>query len=237
MIQLTIDDKLLEIQAERTILEACREHGIYIPTLCYHPALKPYGGCRLCMVELVWDSGDTQLVAACAYPCKQGLVVRSNSDAVKKSRRLTLELLLASAFQTPEMIMLAQQLGVQDIRYKMQQADSCILCGLCVRACQEIVGISAISLTHRGISKQVNTPYKIASSSCIGCGTCVLICPTGHIQLCDVISFQSDHVFPSEHEQALCKLCADARIGPKSDDLLTSIPENLLTISKEVSNN
>jgi bidirectional [NiFe] hydrogenase diaphorase subunit len=213
MIQLTIDNRTIETTAGRTLLEACRENGIPIPTLCFHPALEPYGACRLCMVELVYKDRPSRLVASCTYPCEEGLVVHTNSEAVQKSRRITLELLLASAYQTPEILALAEELGVKEVRYKMPEADSCILCGLCVRACHEIVGVGAISLIYRGMMKEVSPPFEVASSTCIGCGTCVLICPTGRLRLTEVYNTDSEHQFASGYDRALCKLCGDANVS------------------------
>jgi len=213
MIKITIDNQPIETAESRTLLEACRENGIHVPTLCYHPALKPYGACRLCMVELIFGENDSRLAAACAYPCEDGLVVRTHSEAVKKSRRLTLELLLASAYETPEIIALAKELEVDKIRYKLLEKDSCILCALCVRACKEIIGIEAISLTGRGIFKEVSSPYEVASSACVGCGTCVLICPTGRIKFDDVFGKKTEHRFSSEYDHVLCKLCGDTSAG------------------------
>ena len=89
MIHLTIDDKPIEMSDDRTLLEACREYGIHVPTLCHHPALEPYGGCRLCMVEIAQCSYPSKLVAACAYPCQDGLTVKTNSETVIRSRRMT----------------------------------------------------------------------------------------------------------------------------------------------------
>lgn len=237
MNHLTIDNQPIEIAKGRTLLEACRENGIQVPTLCFHPALKPYGACRLCMVELVFEENDSQLVASCAYPCEDGLVVRTNSEAVKKNRRLTLELLLASAYQTPEIIALARELGVDQIRYKLPEVDSCILCALCVRACKEIVGVEAISLTGRGMSKEVSPPFEVASSTCIGCGTCVLICPTGCIKLDDVYGKRSEHRFSSDYEFRLCRICGDSSAGPQSNQPLADSLEILSESSLESSAN
>lgn len=217
MIQLTIDNQQIKTTKDRTLLEACRENGIHIPTLCYHPSLEPYGACRLCIVELIQGNRPPRLVASCTYPCEEGLVVHTNSVAVQKSRRITLELLLASAYQIPEILALAEELCVKEIRYKVPEADSCILCGLCVRACHEIVEVGAISLIHRGMQKEVSTPFEVTSSICIGCGTCVLICPTGRLKLTDVYNTHSEHQFTSAHDHALCKLCGDAKVGVKID--------------------
>jgi bidirectional [NiFe] hydrogenase diaphorase subunit len=196
MVHLTIDDAPIVVPENRTLLEACRENGIHIPTLCYHPALKPYGGCRLCVVELSQSGRKPRLVAACVYPCEEGLVVKTKSEMVVRSRRMTAELILAGSYNTPEMLALGEELGVKEVRFKLPEENACVLCGLCVRACNEIVGVSAISVIHRGIAKKVATPFQVTSSRCIGCGTCVLICPTGAFQFESVAGFQ--YISPSE---------------------------------------
>lgn len=221
MIQLTIDDRKVEVAEGRTVLEACREHGIAVPTLCHHPALKPYGACRLCVVEVSMPPppGDrrprpARLVAACAYPCEPGLVVCTHSDLVQRSRRITAELLLAGAYTSPEIQALARSLGVEAPRYRRPEADTCVVCGLCVRACREIVGVGAISLTRRGLSKRVSPPFdEPTASACIGCGTCVLICPTGHLTLADVTGFRSLHAGADEARQ-YCQACGDQDLTP-----------------------
>lgn len=196
MVHLTIDDRPIEVQGERSLLEACREHGIHIPTLCYHPALEPYGACRLCMVEISTGGRKPRLVASCVYPCEEGAVVKTDSPMVRQSRRVTAELLLAGSPRSPEVLALAEELGVKEVRFRLPEENACVLCGLCVRACKEIVGVSAISVIRRGISKRVATPFEVKSSRCIGCGTCVLICPTGAFIFENVAGFQ--YVSPSE---------------------------------------
>lgn len=201
MIHLTINDQKYEIPEGRTILEACREHGIYVPTLCYHPALEPYGGCRLCMVELVQAPRPSRLVAACVYPCEEGAVVNTDSERVRRSRRTTAELLMASSSGSPEIAALAEELGVTQVRFHLPEENPCVLCGLCVRACKEIVGVSAISVIQRGIAKKVATPFQVTSSRCIGCGTCVLICPTEAFQFTNVAGLR--YISPSESSYRL----------------------------------
>lgn len=186
MIHLMINHQEYEVPEGRTVLEACREHGIPIPTLCYHPALEPYGGCRLCMVEVTMPGRPPRLVASCVHPCEEGAVIFTDTELVKRSRRMTAELILAGSYNTPEMLALGEELGVKEVRFKLPQENACVLCGLCVRACKEIVGVSAISVIERGIAKKVSTPFQVASSRCISCGTCVLICPTGAFKLEEV---------------------------------------------------
>jgi len=195
MIRITINGKSLEVHEGRSLLEACREHGVHIPTLCFHPALEPYGACRLCIVELV-TGGRSRLVASCVYPCEEGAVINTDSEIVKRSRRMTAELILAGSYNTPEILALGEELGVKEVRFKLPEENACMLCGLCVRACKEIVGVSAISVIQRGISKKVSTPFQVTSSRCIGCGTCVLICPTGAFKFSNVTGLR--YISPSE---------------------------------------
>ena len=196
MLHLTIDDKPIEVEEGRSLLEACRENGIHIPTLCYHPALEPYGACRLCTVEVGVQGRKPRLVASCVYPCEEGAEVRTNTPLVQRNRRVTAELLLAGSSASPEIAALARDLGVTEVRFKLPEENACVLCGLCVRACNEIVGVSAISVIRRGIAKKVASPFEVRSSRCIGCGTCVLICPTGAFNFENVAGFQ--YVSPSE---------------------------------------
>ncbi len=200
MPHITINDKPFDVASSRSILEACREYGIHVPTLCYHPALEPYGGCRLCMVELA-TGGRSRLVASCVYPAEEGAVIYTDSEVVRRSRRMTMELILAGSYRTPQLLALAEELGVTEVRFKLPEENACMLCGLCVRACKEIVGVSAISVIHRGISKRVSTPFEISSSRCIGCGTCVLICPTGAFKLENVAGFKRQTVTESAYRR------------------------------------
>jgi NADH dehydrogenase/NADH:ubiquinone oxidoreductase subunit G len=206
MISLTIDGNKIQAPPGRTLLEVAREHGIWIPTLCYHEALTPYGGCRLCVVELETPHGQ-HVVAACTYPCEQGAVVHTDTDTVRQARQVAAELLLARAGRVPFVQELAASLGVDSTSYSLPM-DDCILCARCARACQEIVGIGAISLANRGARTEVVPPFRIASADCIECATCVLVCPTGAICLQDISNEdRSVHTWASEYTRRACRLC------------------------------
>src|SRR5512135_713473 len=201
MAHLTID-----VPPGYTLLQAAREHGIAIPTLCYLETLAPYAACRLCLVELVGPRGS-KLVASCAYPCEEGLVVRTHSDMVLDARRTVIELLMSTAGHLPTVRALAHEYGVES-PYVTLEPNDCILCGLCVRACREIVGVGAISLTQRGMERAVSTPFQISSADCIECATCALVCPTGAIHIADITRpVRTMHTWASPYARRACRLC------------------------------
>jgi bidirectional [NiFe] hydrogenase diaphorase subunit len=187
IVHLSVDDKDVIVSGGQTIFEALqRMPGIgEIPALCYNPAVRPYGACRLCTVEVSEDGGKSfRFVAACLYPAKEGLIIRTNTEKVRKLRKGIIELLLARCPNTKVVKELAEEYGVQKPRFSLGDHD-CILCGLCVRACQEIIGKSAISLVNRGIYKEVAAPFYAyeVTEGCIGCGDCSYVCPTGAINM------------------------------------------------------
>ncbi len=180
----TIDNQAFAAEVDETILQVAARNGVWIPTLCYHAALEPYASCRLCMVEI--DRGGWwQMVTACNYPVRRDVTVRVESERAIRARRGVMRLLLARAPESPELRALASRLGVTqtDFPTVTEAEGNCILCGLCVRACEERIGTAAISLTGRGVERKVSAPFGEPSEECILCGSCAAVCPVGTIRL------------------------------------------------------
>ncbi len=181
MVTLSINGQEVQAEGETTILEAAQKLSIEIPTLCYHEGLAPYGACRLCVVEIIGKEKN-RLVASCSFPVEEGMKIVTNSERVIKSRRMIVEYLLARCPDVKVIRDLADELGVETSRFSPEN-DDCLLCGLCVRVCSEIVGVSAISFVDRGVNLRRDTPFHSPSNVCIGCGACTYVCPTGAIKM------------------------------------------------------
>jgi NADH dehydrogenase/NADH:ubiquinone oxidoreductase subunit G len=192
-ILLHIDGTEVEAKEGMTILEAANSVGINIPTLCHHEKLEPYGACRICTVE-VEARGRTNLVAACLYPVEQNLVVRTRSEKVDKTRKVLLELMLAHAPDAAELQDLAQEYGADKDRFE-KESSFCILCGLCVRYCNEVKKKNAVGFVDRGARREISFIPEIASKECWNCKECFPLCPTEALQasylLTEALSFPS----------------------------------------------
>lgn len=175
MVELTIDGNKVRSAEGTTVLEAAREMGIIIPTLCYYPGLSPYGACRICVVEVV-KGNRASLETSCTLPVEPGQVIMTNSARVTKARKLIVELLLASCPNSKTLQDMASNMGINKVRFKIKDRG-CILCGLCVRYCKEQMKSGGIGFVGHGTSRKVATAFEVTPEECRNCGGCEWICP------------------------------------------------------------
>jgi NADH dehydrogenase/NADH:ubiquinone oxidoreductase subunit G len=185
-IRMQIDGKQVKATQGMTVLEAARGAGIPIPTLCHHEKLEPFGGCRLCMVE-VESGGWSRLVVSCVYLAEEGLVVRTRSEKIDKIRKVLLELLLAHAPDSEELKEMAAEYGADKDRFE-KEASFCIHCGLCVRYCAEVKKKNAVGFIDRGIRKEISFIPQLAARECNDCKECFPLCPTSYLQAAYVLT-------------------------------------------------
>lgn len=178
MIEITIDGQAYQVEEGQTALEVARANNIDIPTLCYHPALKPSGSCKLCAVEVTGRTGGRQIaMLSCVLKISDGLEIKTRGSIVEAARTRAFKTLVRMAPQSLRLRRMATDYGV-DLG---PPPDGCLRCRLCIRVCKEIVGSGALKMVKTGgVSFVVPEPDR-----CIGCGTCANICPTGAIRVED----------------------------------------------------
>jgi heterodisulfide reductase subunit A len=183
MARLVIDGQEFHAEEGQTVLEVARKNGVAIPTLCYHPVLEPYGGCRLCLVEVI-RRGGSQLVTSCTYPAGDGIEVKTRSAPVLAARKAVLGLLLSRCPNVPLVQNLAREYGVLEPPFPTDNPDeTCILCGQCVRVCHEMVKANVLNYADHGPERKIGPAFMEKTRQCIGCGACTIVCPTRAIEI------------------------------------------------------
>ena len=238
MITMEVNNRTVEAREGETILTALQRAGIKVPTLCHVEGLPPTGACRMCVVEI---EGFRSLVPSCSFPVAAGMKIQTHSSRAIKARKTIVELLLANHPDDClycvrngkcDLQTMAEELGVRQRRYGhsrsqhkmdisspsiLRDPDKCILCGKCVRVCEEVQGVGAIDFVNRGSRAFVGTAFDrgLNISSCINCGQCIMVCPTGalteasHIKLVQEALSDPETVVVVQHAPAISVTIAE----------------------------
>ena len=176
-VNITIDGRSIDVEEGSTILEGARQFGIHIPTVCYMESLTPYGGCRVCVVEISNNGGGKIFIdTSCTHEVREGIVIQTQSPRVIQARKMLAELLVASAPNVKIAQDIAARMGILKVRFPMED-QRCILCGLCIRMCYEQMGGRALGFAGRGMGRKVSMPFEVRPETCRLCRGCDFVCP------------------------------------------------------------
>lgn len=211
--QIIINGKTYSANPGEKILDVARRNRVEIPTLCHSEALPGLASCRLCMVK-VHEGGKTQEVAACTYPVTNGIEVVTDSEMITAKRKILLALynLIAPNSERIKQLMARYKVEPFD-RFVTEDDSNCILCGLCVKACEEL-GTNAISTLFRGTKKKIGTAFEQPATECIGCGSCASVCPTQAIEMTEADGKRT--VWNKTFELLRCQDCGEYFTTPEA---------------------
>lgn len=204
--EIKIDGKLCYAAFGETILDVAKRNEINIPTLCHNEALSGLGSCRMCIVEIL-QNNRSKVVTSCIYPITKEIEIKTNSEKIVKMRKTILRLLSARVPKNEYISKLMEEYKVpKETRFRSDDTEHCILCGLCVKACAEL-GTNALATVNRGVTKKISTPYDEPSLDCIGCASCAEVCPTHSIKVTMQNGIKT--IWGKEFKLMKCENCGD----------------------------
>jgi len=213
-VNIKINDTEYLVNEGENILTFCKKTGIDIPALCYNEALKPYGACRLCIVDVTGGNVRPGITASCTLTASEGLQIFTETEEIQNHRKILFQFYLAQAPQSETIKKLAARYDVREtpftekIKVNDNLGNQCVLCGLCVRVCNDIIEKGVINYIGRGYDVKINSAYALPSDICLGCKACAEVCPTGAIDFEDIEDIRYGHSW-SETKIPLkqCRVC------------------------------
>ena len=231
-VRVRIDGAVVAVDEGATILDACTQHGIDTPTICYAENLTPVNACRVCVIEV---EGNRTLVPSCSRPAEDGMEIQTDSDRVRHSRRMVLEFLGTAndLSEAPEINEWSSQYGVDTTRYAegaerfdqpvkiqdnlyIRDYDKCVLCYKCVDACGEEAQFTfAIAMSGRGFDNRISTEFDVTlpDSACVYCGNCIGVCPTNALQFKTEFDLRAADNWREDDQSVTRTVCSYCGVG------------------------